>query len=297
MIEAEARPTVREACRGETAGKRASLSLRQIGWVARVALLEARRQSWLQLLLLAAVVLVFGTRQLREFNFGASEGRFVFDLGSGIIFGFGSILSAATVALLFFGEGGPREIMTWLAKPVGRAEWMIGRYLGALAVIAGFSLLMTGLLAAIVAASQKGGAASLADAAEGSGGPPNLEMLGTAFVQWLQFAVLASLTLFVASFARSAIYTVVASLAVWAAGHFQLWLHDPGLCAPGSALAWPTEILTWVVPDLRGVGWETSFPGNGPLQRETLAWLTARALVHVAGFGGLAVFNFSRREG
>lgn len=271
-------------------------SLRQIGWVARIAWLEARRQGLLQLLLLAAALLVLGTRQLREFNFGSSERRFVFDLGSGILFGFGSVLSAATIALLFFGENGARETMTWRAKPMGRAEFLAGRYLGALAVITGFSLLMTGLLAAILAVCQKTGTEGAIDAGEGWADLRRFEVAVSGFLHWLQFAVLAALTLLVASFARSAASTVVISLAAWTAGHLQLWLHGSAPSAPPDIIASLTGFAAWIVPDLRGLGMAAFAPGNDRLRLDAMAWPAASALLHIVGFGLLAFFGFNRRE-
>lgn len=270
------------------------VSLHRIGLFARLAFLEARRQGSLLLLLVAAGVLVLGTRRLREFNFGSSERRFVFDLGSGIIFGFGSVLSAATSALLLSGESAVRASVTWLAKPVARGEFLIGRYLGALSVILCFSLITTGLLVAILRACPDVRADAAMESDELTGVVRFSEVAVAGFIHWLEFAVLAALTLLIASFTRSTAYAIAVSLMAWVVCLLQPWSGEPAISTPaiGPHLA---QLMTWLVLDLRVFDAADLLCGSGSFRLATFAWLIADAALHIAGLMMLAVFSFGRR--
>ena len=67
--------------------KRVSFSLRRVGLIAAVTLQEAARQKLVAMLGLIAVGLVTGVHALRDFNFGASELKFIADFGVGIELG------------------------------------------------------------------------------------------------------------------------------------------------------------------------------------------------------------------
>lgn len=270
-------------------------SLRQVSLLARLSFLETRRQGSLQLLLLAATVLVVSTRELREFNFGSSERRFVFDLGSGIIACFGSVLSASTVALLVSGEEASRVAATWLAKPIRKGEFLAGRYLGALGVLTCFSLITTALLAAILLVCQDGRAGEALLFDDVAGGLHLFAVVIMGFVHWLEFALIAALTLLVASYARSTAYTIVMSLTVWSACQLQSWISEPMISPPGGLAYSLSRVMAWLVPDFRVFGLAGSLPESGSFGPVTLAWLTADAALHIAGFGTLAIFSFKRR--
>ena len=95
---------------------RVSFSLIRMLLIARNTLLEASRQKLFSFLLLLALGLVGGAQSLREFNFGASELKFLADLGYGAMAFFGAALTIAATAQLFFSEIENRTALTLLAK-------------------------------------------------------------------------------------------------------------------------------------------------------------------------------------
>ena len=104
--------------------------------IAAVTLREALRQKLVAVLALIAVGLVAGVRALRDFNFGASELKFIADFGDGAIAGFGAVLTVTLTAQLFFSEIENRTALTLLAKPVWRTEFLMGKFLGVVVVAA-----------------------------------------------------------------------------------------------------------------------------------------------------------------
>ena len=81
-----------------------------------------------------AVALVVSALLLGEFNFGASELKFLADFGFGALTFFGSLLAIIASAQLFFGEIENRTALTLLAKPVRRSEFILGKFVGVWAV-------------------------------------------------------------------------------------------------------------------------------------------------------------------
>ena len=125
-------------------------SLRRVRLIAQNTLVEASRQRLVAFLVLLALGLVLGARWFRDFNFGAPELKFLADCGFGAMTFFGSALTIAATAQLFFSEIENRTVLTLLAKPVWRAEFILGKLLGVAAVVALFCGLMTALLALLL---------------------------------------------------------------------------------------------------------------------------------------------------
>ena len=108
--------------------KPGALSPGRIRLIAGNTLLEAARQKLFNFLLLLAVALVAGAQWFRDFNFGTPELKFLSDFGFGAMAFFGAALTITATAQLFFSEIENRTVLTLLAKPVSRADFMqIGR--------------------------------------------------------------------------------------------------------------------------------------------------------------------------
>src|SRR5881394_823849 len=122
-------------------------SARRTFLIARNTLQEASRQKLLNFLVFLALGLVVGARWLRDFNFGAPELRFLADCGLGAMALFGAALAITATAQLFFGELEQRTILTLLARPVRRGEWMLGKFFAIAAIVGVFCFAVGGVLA------------------------------------------------------------------------------------------------------------------------------------------------------
>src|SRR5690348_18513051 len=92
--------------------------------VARNTIREAMRQRLFQFFGLLAVLLVLGAQALRGLNFGTSELKFIADFGFGSIAFFGSVIAIVTTSQLFFSEIESRTVLTLLARPIWRGEFV-----------------------------------------------------------------------------------------------------------------------------------------------------------------------------
>ncbi len=258
--------------------------------LARLAWIEASRQRvFLFLAPLAAAFLFLGgfLRKL-DLTIGepAADLKFLADFGAAGLHFFGVVLALVLTAQLFFTEVESRSLLTLLAKPVRRGEWLLGRFLGVGAVLAVFVAVLTTLMYFQV--SSRAG-----DLAADDGTPLGFHtsiVLWQGLAEWLCLLLVSSLALLLCSFARTLVYAVaVGTLAVVTAHILPVaakWL----LAYPGGVL------LVRSLPDFQlfqVIGWGLSPSGLPPA---LLGALAGQTVVYLTAFLGLACFSFHRRE-
>jgi hypothetical protein len=275
---------------------RVPFSLRRVRLIAQNTLVEASRQRLVSFLVLLALGLVLGARWFRDFNFGAPELKFLADCGFGAMTFFGSALTIAATAQLFFSEIENRTVLTLLAKPVWRAEFILGKLLGVAAVIALFCGLMTALLALLLwtregqlmmdypDAFSRGRTVDYAAVALGGG------------MQALKLLVLAALTLLVASFAQTQLFTVVTGFFVLVIGHVQYLAQE----AYQRSASWWGKLVGGGLSSLFP-NFQLFAPADVQLALERTGWVeagwvTGYALAYSAVAVGLAIYAFRHRE-
>ncbi len=248
-------------------------------WIARITFLEAIRQRFFAFLFVLGAALVLASGAVRVFDFGHSELKFLADFGFGGLFLFGSILGVVMTAQLFFAEIDNRTALTLLAKPLSRAEFLAGKFLGTWAVLGVFVVVLAALLAGMLGWR----AAELAQqAVERRLSPPECDLSGLALyalLQWLRLGV------------------VVGALAVLA-GQLQ-WLSQELLLKPaefgvGQVALW---LLTHLLPNLQQFNLGDALVlAPHQVAAGTLPWVVLSGLAYVVAFLTLATFLFRRRE-
>ena len=263
--------------------------------IAQNTLREAARQKLFHVLVLLAFGLVLGARWLRDFNFGAPELKFIADCGFGAMTFFGSALTIAATAQLFFSELENRTVLTLLSKPVWRAEFILGKLGGILALLAVFCALLTALLAAVLWSREHQLLREMPETMA-AGGVGYASVAAAGLLHWLKLGVLAALTLLVASFAQTQLFTVVAGSAVLVIGHVQYLAQEAYAKGGASAGRLVGRALSSVFPNFQLF---TLADGIGPGDAPSLAALGTIA-GYAAGYGLvaalLAVLCFRRRE-
>jgi ABC-type transport system involved in multi-copper enzyme maturation permease subunit len=207
--------------------------------LARVTFLEAVRQRFFGFLLVLGLALALAALPLRAIDFGSGELKFLADLGFGVTLLFGSILAVVLPAQLLYAELDNRTALTLLAKPVGRAEFLLGKFLGAWAVLAIFAVALTLLIGVLLLMREPDVAAR---AVRLNLDPPEVSPLGLlahASLQILRLGVIAALTLLIGSLSRTFLYTVVVGSMAVLAGQL-IWIAQDALQRPD------TEGILWV---------------------------------------------------
>ena len=264
--------------------------------IAHNTLLEASRQKLFGFLLFLALALVLGARWFRDFNFGAPELKFLADCGLGAMAFFGAALTVAATAQLFFSEIENRTALTLLAKPVWRAEFIVGKFLGIAALAAAFCMLLTTLLAAVLWWREGQLMREFPDNFA-RGRVVGYGMIALAGVlQWLKLAVLAAFVLLVASFAQTQLFTIVTGFFILVICHLQYLAQD----AYARGGTWPGRIIgggiAVVFPNFQLFTLADSLSAADAPPAAHVARIGIYAFGYVAAACGLAVFSFRQRE-
>ncbi|PAW65816.1 MAG: hypothetical protein B9S34_09785 [Opitutia bacterium Tous-C1TDCM] len=271
-------------------------SLRRVGLIAQNTLLEAVRQRLVNVLVFLALALVLGARAFRDFNFGAPELKFLADCGFGAMAFFGSALTIATAAQLFFSEIENRTALTLLARPVWRAEFVIGKWLGVATLAALFCAVLTGLLIAVLWTRERELMLEFPESFGGVHAVSYATVATAGLLQALKLAVLAAGTIFVASFAQTQLFTVGAGFFILVICHLQYLAQDayarsavPVAKVAGALIgaAFPNFQLFAVA--------DTLVAAEGPTALQ-VAGIAAYAGGYVVLAGGLAIVAFRHRE-
>lgn len=244
-------------------------ALQRIRWVAGQTAGTATRMRLPLLLLALAALLVVGSLALRDLNFGAAELKFIADFGWAAIGLAGTVLAVLAPAQLFFNDVAGGAVAFVLTRPVRRGEYLAGLLGGVAALLAIFTVALGALLAGLLV--WRAGQLGVAPA-----GWPDL--LAGCALQWMKSVVVAAMTLFVCSYAGSALFASGAGLLLAVIGHLRP-------LANGGLLEW---LRVW--PNL------ALFTPETPLSPAALAALVAYWGMCVAAFMLLSAYALRRRE-
>lgn len=169
------------------------------GVIAMATFNEARRRRWMAVLLGFGLILIALSVFFTSFTPGAEE-QFIRDFGTGFIIIMTTLMAIFLGVSLLPPEIERRTIFTILSKPVTRAEFLIGKYLGlCLTLLANLVLLTVMFLLAytIFELRQKGMEVAMRSVPGGDQSLTfNLVNLSKAmFLQYGQLMILASLAL------------------------------------------------------------------------------------------------------
>ncbi len=271
-------------------------SIRRTLLIAQNTLREAARQKLYGFVIILSAAFVLGARSLRDFNFGAPELKFLADCGFGVMAFFGAALVIAATAQLFFSEIENRTVLTLLAKPVWRGEFILGKFLGLAAMAAVFCALVTLLLMQVLASREAQLAREFPDSA-GMGSIVSYSNVAFAgALQWMKLSVLVAFTLLVASFAQTQLFTVVTGFFILVIGHLQYLAQDSYVRAASLWTQVVGALVATVFPNFQLFSLADSLtPADGPPWAH-LARIAVYALGYVGVACGLAVLSFRQRE-
>lgn len=248
----------------------------RVSLVARHTLLEALRLRLAGIFAVVGVALVLMALRLRDFNFGAAELKFVADIGLGGIGLLGTMLAALTMAQVIFEDLENGFAACVLAKAVRRWEYLGGRLIGVMALLALFVTGLAALLAVLI---------GVRESELGAAFVPLSVFLQACALVWLKTALVAAMTLLVCSYAGSALFASCTGLLLAAIGHVRAFSgSDSGL---GWLRIWP-DLGTFDVDPLMSTG-------RG-LELSDLFSLGAYWLLFMTLLLALAAYVFKHRE-
>ncbi len=239
-------------------------SISRVNAIAWNTFTELVRLKVFNFLLIFALLVIGNSAFMVQFSF-QEEFQVLKDVSLGAMSIFTSLLAMVATAMLLPKDIEDRTLYTILAKPVPRFEYLLGKLGGVLFLLAIATLLMSVVFALVLyireqwvigALTRDLGAVSpeaLAErVAQVKEATFNTGLLFGVAVIYMKAALLASLALFVSTFATSSIFTIIVSVAVYFIGHLQATARDYWLTETGSTLTRLfVGIVSLVFPDLQ----------------------------------------------
>jgi ABC-type transport system involved in multi-copper enzyme maturation permease subunit len=245
--------------------------------LAWVTFREALRQKLAVNLLLFAVLLIAASVTLSTLTYG-EQFRIISDLALTSAQLFGTLIAVFLGAGLIAGDVERRILYPIVAKPVGRWQYLVGRYLGLVLTLT-LNLLVMAVATISVLAIYTGGLAFLSKTP-----------LLAAFVGiGAQLAVVAALATLFSSLTNSTLASIF-TLAFAVAGHFSrevfTFYRDQQL------VRW----VAYVIPNLGSLDFKVPVVYQAAVPAGRLAWPLVYAALYIACILSLASAIFARRD-
>jgi ABC-type Na+ efflux pump permease subunit len=278
--------------------------------IGRNTLTELVRQKVFYFLLIFALLVIGNSAFIAKLSF-QEQFQMLKDISLGAMSVFGSLLAILATANFLPKDMEDRTIYTILAKPVPRHCYLLGKLCGILALLAIAILLMSGLFLAVlwlrestVLAETRAQFASsspeeLALAVkEVTNSTFNANLLPGILVIFIKSALLASLTLFLSTFATSSIFTVLMAVALYFIGHLQATAREYWLS--GVSVEWWSRLLAAVVallfPDLQAFNLTDDIIAGTAVPLKLFLGTVALGGIYIAVYFALSAVVFSGRE-
>lgn len=241
--------------------------------------LEARRDKVLYLLLFFGLFVFGATRLLVPLALGQGE-RVTLNLGFTAISAFGCMTAIFVGHQMIFREVERKTLYFLFARPLGRWEFVCGKYLGLLATLLAAVSLMGAILALLMLAYGY------------SVGPGFLQALGMAALEMVVLAAVAMLWAAVTSPVLAGLLT----LAAWIIGHGagELWLLMQQASGAGASIL--IRIASWIVPRLDLYGDILPVLQGGAYPAAQLWYGALYAVLYAGAALTIASVALSRRE-
>lgn len=253
--------------------------MKQTGAIALNTFKETIRDRVLAIIVLFALLMIVGSLWLGSISLG-EEGRVMKDFGLVAVTFFGLVVAAFIAAGLIHKEIEKRTVFVLFSKPVSRAAFIAGKFLGLAltmaVVVAGMGLFLF-LVAWVI------------------DGSPAWMVLAAIGLIYLQLLVIVAVTIFFSTFG-SAILASVLGICVFVAG--QLSTNVLSLTRLGENAV--TEALSWVVfvliPNFTAVDVKPAVVGEQAADWGSIGSWCVYLVAYVVAVLLLATWVFRRRE-
>lgn len=278
-----------------------------IGWNTFTELV---RMKVFYFLLIFALLIIGNSAFVAKFSF-QEQFQMLKDISLGAMSVFSSILAILATANFLPKDIEDRTIYTILAKPVPRFSYLLGKLIGILLLLALSILLMTGLFLAVLwlrehnvisetRAQLAGGspeelAAALKEVTDSTFNTNLFPGIGIIFIK---SALLASLTLFLSTFASSGLFAILMAIAIYFIGHLQSTAREFWMA--GGDVHWWSRLLASLVallfPDLQAFNFVDNVIAGVAIPIGLFLQTMALGGIYVAVYFFLAAIVFAGRE-
>jgi ABC-type transport system involved in multi-copper enzyme maturation permease subunit len=256
--------------------------IRRVFAIARNAFREAVRDRVLYNLVLFVLLLTGAAIFIGELS-GGQERKVIVDLGLSAMLLFGVFISIFVGVGLVYKEIEKRTIYAIFSKPVGRGEFLVGKYLG---------LCLTLLVNVVV----MGVGVSLALIYVRRGWDPLIVAIWPAvFLIYLELMILTAVALLFSSFSSPALSALL-TFFVFIIGHFSADLKSLATSMGSMAARWVFASLYYLLPNLANYSFITPAAHGHTPAAEVVAVTTLYAFCYIIVVIALATLVFRRRN-
>ena len=287
-----------------------SFSFGRVAAITTNTLTDLTRQKVFYVLLIFALLLIGSSVFMARLTF-QQEFQILKDVSLGAMSIFTSLLAIVATARLIPQDIEDRTVYTILAKPVPRFEYVLGKLAGVLLLLAISTLIMSALFTAVLYAREQ---TVLHETVRQMSAAPheqvddalravrssalNIDIFPGIAVIYLKACLLASLTLFVSTFARTNIFTIVVMVFVYFIGHLQAtareyWLQE-------NSVGWITRgflaLVALIFPDLQAFNLVDEMVAGALIPITLFAKTAVLGIFYTTMYALLATFVFYGKE-
>jgi Cu-processing system permease protein len=255
---------------------------RRIYAIARNAFREAVRDRVLYNLVFFVLLLIVGAIFLGELS-DAQESKIIIDLGLSAMLLFGAFISIFVGVGLVYKEIERRTIYAIFAKPVGRGEFLVGKYLGlCLTLLVNVAVMGLGLSLALLYV-RRGFEA------------PSLNIWPAILLIYVELMILTAVAILFSSFSSPALSALL-TFFVFIIGHFSADLKTFASSMGTASAKYLFSALFYVLPNLSNYSYITpAAHGQAPSPAMVFASL-AYAILYISVLLAAATLIFNRRN-
>ncbi len=250
--------------------------------IARNAFREAVRDRVLYNLVLFVLLLTAASIFIGELS-GGQERKVIVDLGLSAMLLFGVFIAIFVGVGLVYKEIERRTIYAVFSKPVGRGEFLVGKYLGlCLTLLVNVVVMGLGVSLALVYVS-------------GGWDPLILTIWPAVLLIYVELMLLTAIALLFSSFSSPALSALLTFM-FFIIGHFSADLKNLAVSLGSTSARWLFTGLYYLLPNLANYSFITpAAHGRSPSPGFVFA-TTLYALVYIAVVLAAATLVFSRRN-
>lgn len=285
-------------------------SLRVVAAICRNTFTELVRQKVFFFLLIFALLVIGNSAFMAKLSF-QEQFQMLKDISLGAMSVFCSLIAILATAGFLPKDMEDRTIYTILAKPVPRWIYLLGKLSGILLLLGAAVMLMSALFlgvlwikeSSVLAETRMQFASAPADELalamkEVTDSTFQANLLPGIMVIFLKAGLLASMTLFISTFATSSIFTILMAAAVYFIGHLQATARDYWLA--GVDPEWWMRLLAAGValmfPDLQAFNLTDDIIAGTAVPIMLFAQTALLGLLYTLVYFALASLVFSGRE-
>jgi ABC-type transport system involved in multi-copper enzyme maturation permease subunit len=253
--------------------------MRAVRAIAANTFREAIRDRILYLFIGFAVVMVISSKLFGMLTVG-DETKIIKDIGLASMRFFSMLIAVLMSMILISREVDNRTVFNILAKPVRRWQFILGKYLGLVAIVGANLLLITMVLVVVVLIVS---------------GELDFMLVFAGLMTMLEMLVLAAFATFFAVLTKPILGSLM-TLAVFVVGHLSsdLWLLTRQL--PGALTRGVVAVVYHLLPNLERFNFDSDVVHDMPIPGLAVGWAVVYAAAFVAVVLYLATLRFGGKD-